>query len=163
MPGISDMPTTTLVVRAAGRRVVRSAYALGASAGGPGVTPAQAAARRALSRFVASLPHGRTARVYVPRALAVYAGPFRGQPQAGAPRRAWPLASDLATAGRRRPSGFEYRCLTVRGAAARTLLAALARGNEQTRWYVRSHRAQSYQLVVRPLLPDESGCAALAR
>jgi hypothetical protein len=162
-PPVSDMPTTTLVVRANGRRVVRSAYALGASVGGSGVTPAQAAARRALSRFVASLPRGRAAKPYAPAALAVYAAPYQGTPQAGASRRPWPLASDLATAGRRVSSGLAYRCLTVRGDGARRLLASLRRANEQTRWFVRSHRAGSYQLVVRPLLPDEPSCAALGR
>lgn len=162
-PAVSDMPTTTLTVNAGGRHVVRAAYGLSADAGAGGLTAAQAAARRALARFIGALPQGAGGGRLTPHGLAVYVGPFRGQPQAGARRIVWPLKRDLATAGKRPSSGFDFRCMTVVDAAATTLLATLRKANEQSRWSMRGRPGRSYQLVVRPLLPDEPDCAALAR
>ena len=156
--GVSDMPTTTLLVNAAGRHVKRAAYALGASAQGGRLTPAQAKARRALAQFVAKLPHGLSGAVAPPHALAIYVAPFTGQAQPGAPRIVWPLERSLATAGKPVSSGLAYRCMAVGGEDAKTLLAALRKANEQSRWTAGPGAKASYQLVARPLLPDERGC-----
>jgi hypothetical protein len=159
--GVSDMPTTTLVVNAGGRHVQRSAYALGATPGGGRLSPAQASARLALSHFIAQLPHGLASEVLLPHAIAVYAGPFQGPRQAGAARVRWPLASNLATAGTRPQSGAGYRCITVRGAAVKRLLATLRKANEQSQWAARAGDSRSFQVIARPLLPDQRDCAAL--
>ena len=155
--GVSDMPTTTLIFDANGRHV-RSAYALGATPGSGRLSPAQARARRALARFIAQLPQGSTGTPYTPHAIAVYVGPFQGQ---GNGRVRWPLASNLATAGRRPANGFPYRCIGVRGRAVKTLLATLRRANEQSQWIARPGAARSFQVVARPLLPDQRDCAAV--
>jgi hypothetical protein len=160
--GVSDMPTTTLIVNARGRHVERSAYALGATRSGR-LSPAQVTARRALAGFIAQLPQGLKGTFYAPHAIAVYAGPYQGQGQSGARRVRWPLASDLATAGRRPSNGFAYRCITVRGKAVATLLATLRKANEQSRWIARAGVARSYQVIAVPLLPDQRDCAALHR
>jgi hypothetical protein len=70
----------------------------------------------------------------------------------------WPLAGDLATAGKRVASGLEYRCLVVRGASARTLLARLRTANEQSQWIARPTTSATFEVVVRPLLPGQRGC-----
>ena len=57
--GVSDMPTTTLLVNAAGRHVKRQAYALGAAERGGRLSAAQSGARGVRSQqFIAKLPHG---------------------------------------------------------------------------------------------------------
>jgi hypothetical protein len=155
--GVSDMPTTTVDLRAGGRHIERQAYALGVQGQGARLTPAQARARLALTRFIASLPGrpGRTA--YVPHAFAVYVAPA-GASTTGTPVR-WPLARNLATAGTQVSSGLGYRCTTVSGTAARTLERSLRHASAQARW---TSRRRAYTLVARPLLPDEADCAALA-
>jgi hypothetical protein len=159
--GVSDMPTTTLTVNARGRGVRLSAYALSASPGGGRLSPAQSRARKALARFIAQLPNGTAGKVYAPHAIAIYVGPYRGQGQSGAARVRWPLASNLATAGTSPPSAAGYRCITVRGVAAvKTLLATLRKANEQSRWVARAGAARSFQLIARPLLPDQRDCSS---
>ena len=158
--GVTDMPTTTVRINALGRHAQRSAYALGATAGGR-LSPAQTKARKALSRFIAQLPQGLAGTRYAPHAIAIYAGPFQGQGQPGAGRVRWPLASNLATAGTRPQSGAGYRCITVRGAAVAKLLATLRKANEQSQWIARPGAARAFQVIARPLLPDERDCAAL--
>jgi hypothetical protein len=156
--GVSDAPTTTLILHAAGRRIIREAYALGITGR---TTPGQSKARSVLARFIATLPHGLAGARYVPRAVAVFVTPFsQGQPGNGTIT--WPLSSDLATAGAPVSSGSSYRCITVGGANARTLLATLRRANDQSRWKT-SGAATSYALIARPLLPDERNCASLGQ
>ena len=156
--GISDAPTTTVIVNAAGRSVKRQAYALGIGAQAGRLSPAQVKARKALASFVAKLPQGAAGKQYTPHAIAVYVGPYRGQAQPGAKRVVWPLASNLATAGKRVSSGLEYRCILVGGANVKTLTATLRKANEQSRWAARSGAKASYQVIARPLLPDERRC-----
>jgi hypothetical protein len=152
----SDMPTTTVLLNAGGAHVRRDAYAVGSGAPGGGLTPAQARARQALARFVGRLPHAPSAATYRPARLSVYAVPFQGHRQFAGRPKVWPLASRLAAGA---PQGRPYRCVAVAGADADTLLAQLASANEQTEWLPRPHAQRVYQLVVRPVLPDESPCS----
>ena len=156
--GVSDMPTTTLLVHAAGKRFKRQAYALGATAQGGSLSPAQARARRALQQFIAGLPHGSAGTVVPPTAFAVYVAPFRGQAQPGAAPIVWPLQTNLATAGKPVSSGLGYRCISVAGKDAKTLVATLRKANEQSRWAARAGAKAVYEVIARPLLPDERGC-----
>jgi hypothetical protein len=158
--GVSDMPTTTLTVNARGRHVQRAAYALGVTGHGGRMTGAQARARRALARFVAQLPHGLGGARYAPHAIAAYVGPFPGAAPTGSPRVRWPLASNLARAGTPVSSGLGYRCITVGGKDARTLLAVLGAANDESRWIARAGAKAVYQLIARPLLPDQRTCAS---
>jgi hypothetical protein len=157
--GISDAPSTTLIVNADGRHIERDAYALGIDPG-TGRLPAPAArARKALARFIAALPRGHARAAFVPTALAVYIAPYMGKPQAGSARVVWPLARPLATAGRSVSMGLQYRCTTVAGKEAVTLLARFRRADEQSRWVARKGAKRAFQLFARPSLPDERGCA----
>jgi hypothetical protein len=160
--GVSDMPTTTLLVNAGGKHVQREAYALGATAGGNGLSAGQARARHALARFIAELPHGLAGALSTPRAVAVYVGPFTGPAQPGASPIVWPLKRNLATAGTRVSSGLSYRCISVGGRDAKVLLARLRTANELSRWTLAAP-GKSYEVIARPLLPDESGCESLRR
>lgn len=161
--GISDAPSTTVRVHAAGRRVLREAYALGIATGSSRMPPAQATARRDLARFVAALPTRPTGAHYTPQAVVVFITPWNttGQPVTG-PSIRWPLAGDLATAGRRLPTGPGYRCLALRGSAAKTLLATLHAANDRSRWTARARSKRAYALIARPLLPDERRCGSLS-
>jgi hypothetical protein len=93
----------------------------------------------------------------------VYVSPYGGQAAPGKDTRRWPLASNLATAGTTSSNRPPYRCITVRGGAARTLLAALGRADQETRWLASGASARGFGLIVRPLLPDERDCSSLAR
>ena len=93
-------------------------------------------------RFVARLPQGLSGGRYAPRGFAVYAGPFRSQPQKGAAPIVWPLKRDLATAGKLVSSGLGYRCMSVTGKPAQILLATLRKANEQSQWTARAEHEQ---------------------
>ena len=157
--GIADAPTTTLILNVGGRHVVRSAYALGIDATAGRLSPAQATARRALKAFVDRLPQGLSGGRYTPRGFAVYAGRFRGQPQAGAAPIVWPLKRNLATAGKLVSSGLGYRCMSVTGKPAQILLATLRKANEQSQWTARADTSSTFQVIARPLLPGQRACA----
>jgi hypothetical protein len=121
--GVSDAPTTALVVNAGGRHIDRQAYALSINARAGRLSVKQVRARQALARFIATLPRGLAGVRYVPRAIAVYIAPSSGAARPGTGRVVWPLKSDLATAGRPVSSGLGYRCISVRGQDAKALLA----------------------------------------
>ncbi|MDX6534384.1 MAG: hypothetical protein QOF68_2128 [Gaiellales bacterium] len=157
--GVSDMPTTTVTLNADGKQVKRDAYALSADATGDRLTPAQREARIALSRFVQSLPQGSSPQPYTPSAIAVNIGPFNGERMPDATPMVWPLEGDLASDGKRVSSGLPYRCLAVTGEDTRTLLETLSGANDQTEWLAQPAGDDTFRLVVRPVLPDENGCA----
>ena len=159
--GISDAPTTALTINAGGKHIVRSAYALGISAPSNRMPAKVAAARKALAGFIAKLPSSHRGALWAPNGLAVYAAPFTGEQQKGAKPVVWPLTRNLATAGKRESNGLPYRCMTVTGPAAKTLLVSLHKANEQTQWIMRGEPAKPYQLIVRPLLPDQRDCTPL--
>jgi hypothetical protein len=150
--GVSDMPTTSVELHAAGRTLERAAYALAVTPSGGRLSRAQARARLQLARFIAALP-ARPGSPYVPHGYAVFVAP--AQVAAGGAH-SWPLPSDLASAGA--PAASGYRCVTVRGRDADRFRAALRHANAQSEWSSRGHR---YTLIPRPLLPDERGCASL--
>ena len=66
----------------------------------------------------------------------------------------WPL-EDLATAGESAGDGLGIRCQVVTGDDLATVLPLLEDANSATPF--RSGGAD-YTLIVRPLLPGESGC-----
>ena len=65
---------------------------------------------------------------------------------------------ERTTAGKPAANGLAYRCITVDGRDVKTLLARLRTANEQSQWAMRGRANRTYQLVMRPLLPDEPGC-----
>ena len=147
-------------MNAAGRSLVRQAYALGIAAGAGRLSPEQVKARQALARFVARLPAGRCpAACYTPHASRPTSGRSAARPQPGARSVVWPLSSNLATAGKRVSSGLNYRCMLVSGKAATKLLRHAAQGQRAVALDDAPRRhGRTCQVVVRPLLPDQQRC-----
>jgi hypothetical protein len=169
-PGIADAGTTTFTVAAGGKRHVVSAYAL--SEGGPNdaqLDPDTLRARAALLAFqqrALDLRSWLGSAVVEPEsayrfaALRIFVAP--PQPtdqQIQASYVDWPLTTPLASFGA--PVGNlnmgDARCAVVSGDELARLLPAVQSSNELTLW--RSGGTE-YQLILRPLLPDESGCPA---
>lgn len=91
---------------------------------------------------------------YEPHALRLFVKDYQGDPQVPQQPRDWPLDTPLASFGETFGT-FGYRCGTVEGEAKAKLEAELRNANTLTPWV--DGDAQ-FNLVVRPLLPDESGC-----
>ena len=67
----------------------------------------------------------------------------------------WPLATPLAEMGEVYEFMDEARCLVVDGEELGTLVEALGDANQQTTWLSAD---SEYGLLLRPMLPDETGC-----
>ena len=70
----------------------------------------------------------------------------------------WPLDTPLSTLGTSWGEPAEYRCALIEGEDLTTLRPMLQQANELTLW--RSDDV-TYQLYLRPLLPDEEACPGL--
>jgi hypothetical protein len=169
-PGIADAGTTTFTVVAGGKRHVVSAYAL--SEGGAmdsQLDPETLRARTALLKFqerALDLRSWLGAAVIEPEsayrfaALRIFVAPPQPADQDLQPSFLnWPLATPLASFGAPvvAPSLGDARCAVVSGDELATLLPAVQSSNELTLW---RSGGKEYQLILRPLLPDESGCPA---
>ncbi len=159
--GIADAPTTTVEINGDGQRITHRAYALGMTAGSSRMPADQARARRQLADFVDHLPKSAASHEYSPDSIAVYVAPaFAGQTQSTDAPIEWPLKSDLSVDGKSSgSSAADYRCILVSGADATVLLQTLKKANEQSQWVSRQTGSITYQLSIRPLLPDENGCS----
>lgn len=151
-PRISDVPTTRLTVVAGGRTFTQSAYALGVDGGDDDLSARQRAHRRRLERLVdraeALLLPGED---YLPERITVYARAADTDDGGGPPSQAWPVG-DPATWEVQDDLGDD-RCRTFDGAEAEAVIEAADHAPRSTLWTV---GASSYELVLRPLLPDES-------
>jgi hypothetical protein len=160
--GVSDMPTTSVTLTAAGSTASHDAYALSAPADASSgrMTPAQVAARAALRGFVALVEQpGPHAKPYAPTRLAVFIAPAAAPPAAGSAPVAWPLAAVPALA-KADANGNGYSCSVVEGADVAPLVDAVTKAPIGAQWIAAADRNAPFQVVVRPLLPDEAGCPA---
>ena len=164
-PGIADVPTTVLRITVDGVTSTVSAYALGEAgtddAMGQPLDQATADGRAAMRTFIDALTglpdsaFSDEAAAYRATSLRLIATPYLPQPDADWQAVAWPLA-DLGTAGETPlPGDDSLRCQVITGDDVATVLPLLEGANQQTPF--RSGDAD-YTLVVRPLLPGESGC-----
>lgn len=163
--GIADAGTTTFTLVSGGARHTVSAYALGIDASVPQAGP-DAAARKQLAALRDRLTGAadwladtvvEPQAQYALRAVRIYSDPAQpGQDPSGIqPTHAdWPLATPLA-AGSPAGGGPDTKCTLVDGEGLAVLLPALRSADQLTIW--RSGGSE-YQLRLRPLLPDESGC-----
>ena len=168
--GIADAPTTTFTVVAGGQRHTISAYAL--SEGGPNDTQLTPEVRRARAALFAFEQRASDLRAWLGsaivepespyrfEALRIFATPAQPDAQGGvAPGFAdWPLATPVAAFGAPLANVPETRCGVISDGDLDTLRPALDKANQATFW--RSGGA-TFQLTLRPLLPDESGCPSL--
>jgi hypothetical protein len=164
---VADAPDTVITIRTGQRTVVSRFGALGIEMGARG-TAAERAARTAASTFVAqatdlrSLLGAEAVRevgAYAPAALRVMDLPGTPQPSDPAlarPAVPWPLATPLASFGSHLEHyPVNYRCGVVSGADLATLMPVLEQATTLTGF---TSGGETYLVVPRPLLPDESGC-----
>ena len=163
---IADAATTVFTTTADGTTSVVSAYAL--DAGQPSGTCGDgkdAAARAKLAAFQAKLtdlqswlPAGSlgTERPYDPTEMRVDVLPYQGDTELPQEAIAWPLDAPLDGFGETVPNApAATRCGVVTGEDLTTLLAAAKDANALTPW---TSGGTEYQLIFRPLLPDEHTC-----
>lgn len=167
-PGIADATDTVLTVNLDGRTWRVSAYALaeaGVDDGGGMLDEAAVKGRANLRSFIemlTGLPDADfvdQARPHVITGLRVYAGPAIVVPDSELPGEQpaidWPLG-DLATAGTVVPDGgMGLRCQALAGDDLGAVLPVLEGANTLSTF---RSGGQLYSLIVRPLLPGETGC-----
>jgi hypothetical protein len=161
-PGVADAPTTRFTALTAAGHVTTEVYALVEAGESTGLTEQQTAARtkfRDLYTELTGLPDkSGTAKPYEPTALAAYATPWVAPDAAlgNQPEVAWP-GSELpgASLGQQLNLG----CVTVTGDGVQKVLAAAAKANSATPW---TSAGKRWNVIFRPLLPDESDCAKVA-
>jgi len=163
---IADAATTVFTIDADGQTSVVSAYALdvGEPAGTCG-SDKDADARAKLAAFQAMLtdlrswlPEGSlgTERPYGPTEMRVYVLPYQGDAQLPQDPIQWPLEPPLDAFGQPIDNAHsDTRCGVVTGDDLTTLLAAARDANALTPW---TSGGTEYQLILRPLLPDEHTC-----
>jgi hypothetical protein len=168
LQNVADATTTTFTLIESGHRHVISVYALDLDRGTFGLSDDDLAARKALRAFrdhmvglQTWLPAGHVGPEgpFVPQRLRVYTRSFSGPPEAQdllkqQPKR-WPLGTPLATFGSPVPTGAGLRCGVVEGKDFETLYPMAKAANVLTPW---DSEGRTYQVLFRPLLPDERGC-----
>lgn len=163
-PCVTDVPTTVFTVTAGGATSVVSAYALGMDQAP--CMDADIEARAELASFQTKLgdlgrwlPEGSvgTEEPFTPSAVRLFVRPYTGSPDPELEQepKDWPFPGSLRKIGEPVKALDAYRCIALDGADASTFLAAAADANQLTPWRSEGER---YSIVVRPLLPDESGC-----
>jgi len=168
--GIADAPTAVFTVNAGGAVHRISAEALFETDSTAGLDAQTIAARKLLRAFgeqlgdlgnlvgaanIAAVGAYRATAIRLIVAQAPVAPP---SPSALVePPIAWPLSTPLASFGAELTpaSGSGTRCGVVSGADLALVGPLLDRSNTLTPW---TSGGRSWSIVVRPLLPDESGC-----
>jgi hypothetical protein len=168
-PPIADAPSTRFTVDTEGGPVTTEVYALSESGTDTdsGLSADQVAARtklRELLTAVSDLPgtlglKAGSEQPYKPAALAAIATPYVAPDRATVgqeqPEVAWP---GPALPGTPAGKGLETGCVTVSGADTAKVLAAADKANAATPW---TSGGRKWTVNLRPLLPDETGCADL--
>jgi len=158
-PPVADVPSTRFTVSTGLETIVRDVYALSeATEAGTGVTADQAAARARLQSFSDELTglSAGASEPYVPTALAALATAYAGEPELPQPDTAWP---GPALPGEPLAAPLGLSCVVATGEQAATVLDAAQTANALTPWV--SADGARWALVLRPLLPHETGCADL--
>ena len=163
-PGVADAPTTEVtVVTAAGEQTVGAIALREARPDDPQLTKAQHRARTKLRTFVDELGDLTTKlmsgepRPYKPEVLAAIVQPYTepgdepGRPVAVE----WP---GPALPGEPLSPHLELSCVAATGVQRDAVLAKAADATATTPWV---HANKSWSVLLRPLLPDETGCADL--
>lgn len=173
LDNIADAQSAVFSLNADGVSTTVSAYALGMDEPAFG-DPSEAEARAKLSMLLDFLVFGLSTELavdeiasgdepLVSEAVRIFARPIDPksppwQDVVPAPTAIeWPLTTSLVESGEvvQGPYGEGTRCVALSGKDAVTVLRALAGASQITPW---SSEGMLFQLWVRPLLPDESGC-----
>ncbi|WP_430791993.1 hypothetical protein [Actinoplanes sp. G11-F43] len=164
-PNVADIPSTRIsVVTAEGEQSVEVVALNEAAPDDTSLTAEQHAARKKLTEFLASLDRlfaeatSPAAKPYQPAALAVLAQPYQDTGDgAGGAAVAWPGPALPGPALTEQP---KVDCLTVEGADKDAVWKLAEKANARTPW---ESAGKKYQIVFRPLLPDETSCDSLKR
>ena len=169
-PPVADVPSTRFTLTTAQGTVVREVYALweqvlegdGSEAG---LTEEQVAGRAKLRELLTALsdvgqqpgPDGQLAvESYVPAAVAAVATPWaEPEDQLSHAELPWP-GPELP--GEALGGPLQVGCVVATGEQATAVLAAAAAATAATPWVSGGTR---WSVLLRPLLPDEDGCADL--
>jgi hypothetical protein len=163
---VADAATTYITLAAGGETHDISAYALGMDDTGNCADDETKQIRKDLYAFTQQLfdlswlPEGSVGpeEPYDFQALRIYATPARmgdADPGLEPAYALWPLDVPLSKFGEPVEVPSETRCGVVTGADLDELMTSLQNSNTLTFW--RSD-GQTYHLILRPLLPDETGC-----
>ncbi|GHJ48394.1 hypothetical protein Cs7R123_57360 [Catellatospora sp. TT07R-123] len=165
-PGVTDMPDTVITVHTADGDKKTTAYALNEEIRTDGLSADQVAARRKLLDLVKALTDLDTtlgkgavgqSEPYQAKTVAGLASTYQANPDAGKQAEvAWP---GPALPGKAFSEGLDLGCVAATGDQATAVLAAAAKANQLTPW---TSGGKTYSVAIRPLLPDEADCAALA-
>ena len=163
-PGVADAPTTEVtVVTAAGEQTVGAVALREARADDPKLTKAQQQARKKLTGFLDELDAATTKlttgqpQPYQPKILAALVQPYT--PRDDEPGR--PLTVEWpgpALPGEPLGPQQQLTCVIATGEQLEAVLGAAAKATATTPWV---SAGNSWSLLLRPLLPDETGCADL--
>jgi hypothetical protein len=163
-PGVADAPTTEVtVVTATGKQTVGAIALREARPDDPQLTKAQHQARKKLTGFLDELDKLTTEQMfaepqpYEPEALAAIVQPYaEPEDQPGRPLTAeWP---GPALPGEPLTPALQLTCVTATGEQLDAVLAAAKDATATTPWV---SGGNSWSVLLRPLLPDETGCADL--
>ncbi|GAA3921805.1 hypothetical protein GCM10022629_31560 [Amorphoplanes auranticolor] len=163
-PGVADAPTTEVtVVTAAGKRTVGAVALREAQPDDPQLTKAQQQARTKLRAFVDELGDLTTRLMtgepqqYRPEIIAGIVQPYvEPEDQPGRPRAVpWP---GPALPGEPMNPDLKLSCVAATGEQADAVLAAAKDATAISPWVWAD---KSWSVLLRPLLPDETGCADL--
>jgi hypothetical protein len=150
--GVADAPTTTVRFYNQDGEHSFAVYALGIG------TESSDSRVPILANLVDRLGSltGPPSSSYVPEAIQVVAGVRAGEiDDAVANLREWPLPDPYDSMTE---IGFDWRCATFEGDQAAQLLDVFAEANQATGWTLGE---AEYQILVRPLFPNEEPCAPL--
>jgi hypothetical protein len=167
-PSVADAPSTRItVVTDAGTQTVEAEALHEAMPNDPALNGGQRAARQKLRTFLEQLTdlegtlgagQVKGTAPYTPAAIAAIATPWKAVDEPGIsapPAREWP---GPALPGESAGAGTEVGCATVHGDAVAAVLAGAKDANALTPW---TSGGRQWTVVLRPLLPDEAGCADL--
>jgi hypothetical protein len=163
--GIADAATTTFTLIIDGQVHTTNVYALGLLDTQPdGMSSEEFRARQDLLAFqnevmdLTWLPEGTVSDdgMFEPSGLRVFVGDYRPDDALVEPPIDWPLTPGLSAFGDPVHNGPEgMRCGAVTGDDAAELMPLVEQANQLTPWVSDGGR---YALLLRPLLPDETGC-----
>lgn len=164
-PNVADTPSTRITVRTAGGDQTVDVMALNeANPDDKSLSTEQHAARKKLTEFLASMDRlfaeaaSPALKAYRPARLAVIAQPYQDTGDgAGGATVQWPAAALPGTALNEQ---LKINCLTVEGKDLDAVWKLADKANARTPW---ESAGQKWQIVFRPLLPDETGCDSLSR
>lgn len=164
MPPVADVPSTRFTVVTDDGTEVTEVYALQEGLfpepDAAGLTEEQVAARAGLQDLLEDLTAaGSPTESYEPDAVAAVVTPYVEADDAAPeqPEVAWP---GPPLPGEPLDEPLDISCVTARGEAAQAVLEAAASANAATPWT--SDDGTRWSLLLRPLLPHETGCADLA-